>query len=92
MLETVEKGLPALYNSEDFQKLMKVKTCNISRYYTEKEKINYDIDFIEEAKEPEYDKEFAEYARTLYFMYDKYYDENYKKAFADLVELKFATK
>lgn len=92
MLETVEKGLPALYNSEDFQKLLKVKTCNISRYYTEKEKINYDIDFIEEAKEPEYDKEFAEYATSLYRMYDRYYDDGYKKVLADLVELKFASK
>jgi hypothetical protein len=92
MLETVEKGLPALYNSEDFQKLKAVKISNISKYYTESDKVKYDIDFIEEVKEPEYDKEFFDYAKTLYYMYDRYYDQNYKNAFADLVELKFAAK
>lgn len=92
MLETVEKGLPALYNSEDFQKLKAVKISNISKYYTERDKVNYDIDFIEEVKEPEYDKEFFDYAKTLYYMYDRYYDEDYKKTFAELVELKFAAK
>lgn len=92
MQETIKESLPALYNTEDFQKLLKVKTADVSRYYSAKEKLNYDIDFIEDTKEPEYDKEFFNYANSLYCMYDRYYSEDYKKILAELVELKFNSK
>lgn len=92
MLETVKNGLPALYNSKEFQKLLQVKSNDVSSYYSVKEKLNFNIEFIQETKEPEYDKEFFDYAKSLYYMYDRYYDEDYKKIFADLVTLKFQSK
>lgn len=91
MLETIKNGIPALYNSEGFQKLLQVKTSNIGVYYSIKDKVNYNIDFIEEDKEPEYDKEFFDYAKSLYYMYDRYYADEYKNILADLIALKFAS-